>query len=560
MGARNPPATPKTTMNRICIALVLTPLALSLPAGKGAGTGVGWELVNLDLEVALIPEIQTMAVEGTVRLRLEGGSSVGPLLGMNAREPLMSFVELIPPDGARVIQDVPVPDRPHAAAAQILFSDPCSRGDEIELSFVYESQVGAGSQFRLSEEVAYASWVVAWYPFLIDLSRSNSELGSAAGTTRFHLPPGWDVLSNGRKVSREEEADGVIVTWEVDVPVSRSFAAGPYSVSRQRVGEREMWIYLLSAKPMDVKTHAETLGAALVAQEERFGPYPYASYGIAELPDEANSFYASSEQGFIMARSGAFEWEHGNLPLWSHEMAHGWWGNLVGTKGSGSILCDESLAQYSAVIAIEAIEGREAATEFLRFSRSGYSSAQCARGYFDLWRAGTDKPLSELGGGGWMHTLADAKGHWFYHMLRRRVGDEVFFAGLRELIVKYAGERMSLDDLRAHFQSLAPDAELETFFAQWLDRTGAPILDLEWSATPDGMVEATINQVQEGEPYHLELAVAVDGSEGTRTCTVELRERETHLTLQSAGTPSDVRLDPEHALLIWTPEYGSRPE
>ena len=115
-----------------------------------------------------------------------------------------------------------------------------------------------------------------------------------------------------------------------------------------------------------------------------------------------------------MAKSDAFEYEHGNVPLWAHEMCHAWWGNTVGTQGPGSKMAGEALAQFGVLTALEAMEGREAVVEFLEFSRSGYSPTQCARGYFGLVDDGNDHPLAKLGNsslsGGQTHNLVDSKG------------------------------------------------------------------------------------------------------------------------------------------------------
>ena len=234
---------------------------------------------------------------------------------------------------------------------------------------------------------------------------------------------------------------------------------------------------------------------------------------------------------------------------------------MISTTGDGAILCSESLAQYSAVIAIEGVEGEPAATEFLRFSRTGYSSQQCARGYFDLARQRKDKPLSQLESGGWQHTLSDAKGHWVYHMLRRRVGDEVFFDTLRQLIRDFSGKSMSLDDLREAFtRNAPPDVGLKQFFAQWMDQPGAPVLEAELvGASKPGMTDVIIRQLQTGHPYELDVDVAIDTESGTEMHTTKIRDRETRISLAIAGKTTDVRLDPKHRLLIWTPEYGARP-
>ena len=50
---------------------------------------------------------------------------------------------------------------------------------------------------------------------------------------------------------------------------------------------------------------------------------------------------------------------------------------------------------------------------------------------------------------------------------------------LRDLIKRFAGKAMTLADLRQALLNAAPKAELPIFFARWLDRAGAPILDVK---------------------------------------------------------------------------------
>jgi hypothetical protein len=328
----------------------------------------------------------------------------------------------------------------------------------------------------------------------------------------------------------------------------------------ESVDGMDVSLYLLSEGLPNPRANVESLGLALKAMEDRWGPYPYPSYAIAEIPNHEGHFGASSEQGFIMVKPFFLQVPGGNLPLFAHEAAHGWWGNTVGTKGPGSLLCSESLAQYGAVIAAERVWSPAHATEFLRFSRPGYVPDQCARGYFEIWRQGKDKPLAELvSGGGSDHTLSDAKGHWVFHMLRRRVGDETFFAVMRGLIAEFDGRTMTLDDVRARFVAAAPDARLPQFFAQWLDRTGAPVLRSEWHMTGDG-VALTITQMQDGAPYDLDLDVRIArGDAPPRTERVRVHEREHTFQLAAAERVTGIALDPDHALLVWKPEYGPAP-
>ncbi|MFT5051919.1 MAG: hypothetical protein ACI8QZ_003349 [Chlamydiales bacterium] len=166
------------------------------------------------------------------------------------------------------------------------------------------------------------------------------------------------------------------------------------------------------------------------------------------------------------------------------------------------------------MIAAEAVWGVERATEFLRFSSPGYVPDQCARGYFEILRSGRDIALNDPKSGGNIdHTLSDAKGHWVVHMLRRRVGDEVFFTTMRALIAEFTDSQMSLDDLRARFIAAAPDAGLEPFFVQWIERTGALVLVRDWSVTESG-IELSVVQMQESEAFDLWVDGLVPRSDG----------------------------------------------
>jgi aminopeptidase N len=529
-----------------------------------APTGILWTLTGMDLDVVLNPEDETLKTTGVMTLRCEAESSPTIQLVLNSRQAVMEFVSV---EGTVASVELNIPDGEHAALryARIELVEPARKGDEVQLRFETKG-TGKGYQIRIDPDVATASWTDVWYPYPDDYAgRSLSQRTSVTGTTVIRMPTDWTSLSGGQLVSRTEEGEVAIETWRLDVPLPRSFAAGPYDVARHRIGEREMSVYLLAGKEATAREQAELLGRAIEALEQRFGPYPYPSYGIAEVPPKRFDWYAANQPGMIFADASSFQVPGGNLPLFAHEAAHAWWGHLVGGRGPGSIVTTESLAQYSAVVALESIRGIDAAVEFLNFSAPRYPRRQCARGYFEMIDRGEDLPLSELGTGGWQHDLSDAKGHWVYHMLRQRVGDELFFATLRDLIDTYRGWHMSLDDLRAAFvQAAGPEAELETFFEQWLDRAGAPELELQWAFSPTdqgGLVEGTIRQVQTGEPYHLlvTLAPTRSGSSVGGEHVVEITERRTEFSLAVDERVDEIVLDPHHHILMWRPEYRSLP-
>ncbi len=531
--------------------------------------GTGWTMIRLELDVTAGTPGR-LEFSGRARLRLDADSSMGPALSLNTRVPALRYTLLKSREGVSSLNDTIAGDSA-VRLARLRFSAPQQRGAVVEVEFAYKAD-RPSSQLIMDPRISLASWVENWYPTPLTADGFTAQAAAAPGVTRFHLPAGWRAVSNGRSGARKVTSAGATDIWLVDRPVARSFAAAPYVLARKGSGRRQIAVFLLSATPASADAQARILDRALGAMERRFGPYPYPSYAIAEVPESVVTWAASSEQGFIMAKTSMFAVRGGNLPLFAHEAAHGWWGNAVTTAGPGSKLGSESLAQYGAVVAIEALEGRRAMREFLRFSRPGYHPLQCAMGYFYIWGQGGDKPLAELEDEKWDHNLSDSKGMWFYDMVRQRLGDERFFGALQDLLATFGSRSMTVRDIRAAFISAAPqDTSLAAFLGQWLDRKGAPVLDVDWWSSPppasraadsSGTVTATIRvrQRQAGEPFILPLEVALTLRDSSEVIdTLNLREKDQQFELRLRSRPIALRIDPFYRLLIWRPEYGPRP-
>ncbi|HET6361106.1 MAG TPA: hypothetical protein VFH11_03515 [Gemmatimonadota bacterium] len=521
-------------------SLTLPFLALVAP-GLLFSQETSWETIRMDVEVELHPD----------QARLEGGAT----LILRPMDAAASWIEievgeamiLGEMEAAAGDRDVIVERDSSGMQATLRFDHPVAESEEIELRVAFAS-VGRGSQMVVDGAAAFASWARTWYPIA----------GSyrAPGTTRISMPRTWRAVASGGLTDRSEHGERAVETWTSERPLARSFAAGPNAVETRSVGDREVGVYLLSHRD-----RADELAAALAdvmaALEARFGRYPYPGYALAEVPTELAEWTGSSEQGFFMARADAIDGPVNN-PLLSHELAHGWWGNWVRAVDPGALVVGEALAQYGAVLAIEAMEGREAAVEFLRFSREGYNPIQSARGFWAMKLAGQDLPLSELSGGGWQHNLADAKGHWVYDMIRRELGDERFFGALREVLEVHGDRALSLPELRRFFVAAAPDAaEMEGFLTQWLDWTGAPVLDVGWEdASEDGRHAAALTIRQRTpNPYRLRIPIGIQSAAGLRVHQIELTEPTTRLVLEADGPPTGVVENVGHPLLLWEAAY-----
>jgi len=525
----------------------------------------GWEARRLDMTVTLQPDAGTLTIDGEMVLRrrkAESGSLIG--LGVNTGDATMSWdrvaVEIDPSAGVVLNQEVTEFDAVRGAV--VTLSEPVAEGGEVTVSFRVVS-AGKNPQFEVRGDGALASWVRAWYPVTVPAKEESLQsMASAPGTTNFVMPREWSSVSAGRLVERREEGDRAVEVWEVEAGTARSFCAGPYAVERRTVGDKVVSVYALSRPLPHEEEHVSALVRSIEVLESKLGAYPWPGFAVAEVRNDMGQFGAASEQGFIMVKPGFFDAPGGNTALFAHEAAHAWWGNTVGVDGPGSLMCGEALAQHGAVTAIRETEGETAASDFLEFSRPSYIEQQSAKGYFAIVERGKDLALSTLGSGLMPHTLADSKGMWVYDMLRRRVGDERYWATLRGLIARYRGKSMTLNDVRAAFIEAAPKAGLEKFFADWLDNTGAPVIDTEWEVVDGG--EAVVVKLKQAQPrpvFALQVDVEVETESGAIVReTVVLDSRRAEARIETPGRAKDVRLDPERKVLMWRPAYGERPD
>jgi hypothetical protein len=529
-------------------------------------TGAGWRYESIDMDVVFDPEERSMSISGSARLRLQIESSLGPTLMLRRNdgesdESEILFTSLSSERGETAFLNMAFAPKPGVILAGIRAWEPFTHGDVIDVTFEIAAR-GMRQQFVIHPKYATSSWTSAWYP--VPAPGQGEAYGAglmlARGTVRFTMPEEWQSVSVGDLVSRSIEHGQATDEWQIDEPRAIGFAAGPFQSSTTTVGDKSIGMYRLTAEEGSLPHQAQALADVIDAMSQKFGSYPYTRFSIAEAPDPVPGFWAASEQGFILAKPGVFTEDGGNIALFAHEAAHAWWGNLVGTDGNGGIFLTESICQYGAYIAIHENEGEEAATDFLRFSRPEYIEHQSANGYFQIIRNGDDRPISSIErGGGINHQIADSKGHWVHHMLRRRMGDEAYFGVLNEVVSEFVGGNVTLEEFRARCIDASPDARLETFFAQWLDRAGAPVIDMTWERVDSGGIEVTLTQSQAGETFDLDIELDIVGAAGVETRAVSLIERERTFTLPSESHVDDVLLDPRHRILRWTPEYGARP-
>jgi len=146
------------------------------------------------------------------------------------------------------------------------------------------------------------------------------------------------------------------------------------------------------------------------------------------------------------------------------------------------------------------------------------------------------------------------KGAAILHMLRQRLGDEVFFKGLAVYINRFAHRKAETIDFRHAMEEVSGES-LEQFFDQWCFRPGVPVLDIktQWKAdTSELMIDVTQTQEINADNPAFAFALPIVVPNGTpmgRVALFEVNSRTASISISLESAPEFVTIDPAMSVL-----------
>ena len=246
-----------------------------------------------------------------------------------------------------------------------------------------------------------------------------------------------------------------------------------------------------------------------------------------------------------------------------HEIAHQWWGNVVTSQTDRDAWLMEGLATYSSVLWIEQRNGIAERNKVLAAFRQNLlrkvdGQTVESSGPIVLGQRLRTSKLPEA-----YRVIVYEKGAWILHMLRGIIGDENFFAMLRQLCERHAGEPVTTEQFRALAASFVPeghpDATLRDFFDQWVYGTGIPRIAVAWDQTASGgrhRFEMRVTQTGVPEYFPLQVPVEVHTLPGrslVKTVSVGDGADRSSVSIVLRNPASRVLVDPQASLLADTP-------
>ena len=358
------------------------------------------------------------------------------------------------------------------------------------------------------------------------------------------IPDDFEAVSEADEIITFQVDNKKQVTFRFSHPLhSIHFVAGPYRITRAEFGEgNELFAYFYSEDNELAAQYISKARQYLERYEKMLGPYPFKRFSIVEnrLPT-----------GFAMPTFTLLGQAVVRLPFivdtsLGHEVLHSWFGSGVRmSPQKGNWV--EGLTTYLADQAFAADKGEE--VTYRKEQIIKYQSY--VRPDMDL----TLRDFSNVGHGSNegrpVRAVGYNKSSMFFHMLKNRVGSEIFINSLRDFYKRLKYDIADWSDLQTSFESIS-GIELNDFFAQWLDRKDVPELSIQKPEieNKDGYPIVRFNIVQKNDPpYALDLPVIIKSSSEEIRKTLSVSESSHTFEIPLTSVPETLIIDPGYDIM-----------
>ncbi len=284
---------------------------------------------------------------------------------------------------------------------------------------------------------------VDWYPFIVPYQSGEGWILHNPWFYGEHLVydvADFDVtitFTDGTTpqiaASGAEAASGSATSRKFELEAGRTFALSistDYKVAMKTVGDVKVFAYYFAFYDEEGEALLQTTAQALQVFTEKFGSYRHktmtAVQGDFNDGMEYSAFYFISRDYFNLYDGTPVNYL---VTIGAHETAHQWWFDAVANDQGIEPWLDEALATYSERIYYEAIYPDLVASwqsyRYFEFQQAGFVDTQ-------VYDGGGQRPY-------WDKVYLT--GARFFQELRERVGDEIFFAFLKDYYSQYAGKR-----------------------------------------------------------------------------------------------------------------------
>ena len=386
----------------------------------------------------------------------------------------------------------------------------------------------------------------AWWPCKQDLNDKIDAIDVFITSPRFNLDGDENIaVSNGLELSQVVNGSNKTTHYRHQYPIPAyliAIAVTNYAVYSHIVPNDGSpfpiinYVYpenlALAQSQTPVTVDIINLYASL------FGEYPFANekYGHAQfgwgggMEHTTVSFMGGLSRGLI-----------------AHELGHQWFGDKVTCGSWKDIWLNEGFATYLAGLTIENLDGEANFNNWKRQTINSVTAGTSGAVYLtDTDTLNVNRIFSSR--------LTYDKGAMMIHMLRKKLGDAVFFQGCQNYLndPDHAYGYAKSEDFIGIMETTSGQ-DLSEFFNDWLYNQGYPTYDIQWNQTNANEVKIRISQTQSHPSvsfFEVPVPIRVVGTQGEVLDLVLDNTLNQQLFTNTVNfTVSDVIFDPNNDII-----------
>jgi tetratricopeptide (TPR) repeat protein len=429
-------------------------------------------------------------------------------------------------------------------SVRLTFEQSLPKGQPQTVTFFYDGKLTGnedspvyGVKFAaIHPDFGYLMYPARWFPVA---GYSTDRFGADMKIT---VPNGYSVVGSGID-SKQATGDKQLFNIRMEKhSFPGSIAIVKEQPARVSSGGVTTAMYFRGTEADKAQVTGEEIGKIMTHFTGIYGIPPYANLTVVETEAGAPSGYAAPGMIFLAPKSiGA----QANGRLLANQVSRQWWEEMVSPRTRDHLWLENGLATYSELLWVEHTQGQGGFETALRSEMVG---ALTIDNVPMLQAARLEDYSPEL----W--ALTGSKGAAVMNMLRFAIGDEKFFALLKDFAQQNVWKSVSTDDFKAAVEKAAGQ-DLGYFFLQWAESSGAPEFRLEYTVyrTEKGFrVMGKISQDLDTFRMPVDLKIETEGNPEEKR--VEVVGTASEFSVDTFGKPKTVVIDPGQKVLRYSPD------
>jgi hypothetical protein len=372
-----------------------------------------------------------------------------------------------------------------------------------------------------SKKGSYLSSWSAWHPYVEDIPASYR--------LSVIVPEAHKAIVPGRLVE-ERSMDGFYnAIFESEIPtLGIVLIAGPLVIKERRHNNLLLRTYFSPELDHLSEEYLESTAEYIDYFKDLIGDYPFSSFSIVSGPFPVGLGFS----GMTYMGERVLQLPFIRYTSLGHEILHNWWGNGIKIdykSGNWAEGLTTYMADYAFSEKRHSDNAKRMRTEWLQ----NYASLPQRRDQSVRSFISREHDASQI--------IGYNKVAFIFHMLSEKVGKEIFKHSIQRFWDQHKFQTASWEDIQKTFEEIS-SMDLQAFFEQWVDRSGAPRLMMSNINLKAEMISFNLSQLD--QPYALDVPIKLTTKDGTELFRASIDGRVSQVNLQLSGRPISISVDP----------------